>query len=400
MTLYIEDIRAAAERLQGTIEKTPCVASHTLSRITGAEVYLKLENLQFTASFKERGALNKLTSLTREERSRGVIAMSAGNHAQAVARHAQLLGIRAVIVMPRATPTIKVEHTRGFDAEVVIYGDSLEEAAAYARTRAVDEGLVMVHPYDDEAVIAGQGTIALEMLDQQPDLEVLVIPIGGGGLIAGNAIAAKAIKPSIRIVGVETERYPSMQQALRGETPQCGTGTLAEGIAVKRPGERTLPVIREKVNDILLVGEDDIERAVLLMLEVEKLVAEGAGAVSLAALLRHGEIFAGRKVGLVVSGGNIDLPVLSHIIQRGLARSSRLVRVAVDIPDAPNAFSRVAACIEATGASIGHVRHQRTFCEQPLRSAEVEFVLHTRGPDHVRALLDALNEAGFSARMM
>jgi threonine dehydratase len=361
---------------------------------------LKLENLQFTGSFKDRGALVKLLSLTELERERGVIAMSAGNHAQAVARHAQLLGIPAVIVMPRFTPNIKVEHTRAFGAEVVLHGDALEDAAAFAHAAAEERGLVLVHPYDDERIMAGQGTIALEMLEQQPDLEVLVVPIGGGGLIAGNAIAAKSIRPEIEVIGVETERYPSMQQALRGEPPRCGTGTIAEGIAVKRPGDLTLPVIRDRVDDILLVDEDSIEQAVLLMLEVEKTVSEGAGATPLAALLRYPERFTGRATGLVVSGGNIDLPVLSHIIQRGLARSGRLARLRVAISDISGPFSEVAACIEQAGANIAHVHHHRTFCEQPLHDVEVEFILHTRGTDHLRDILAALTEAGFAARQL
>ena len=397
MTVTVEKILSAAEKLRGKVEKTPCVPSRTLSQVTGAEVYLKLENLQFTASFKERGALIKLMSLTPEERSRGVVAMSAGNHAQAVARHAQLLGIPAMIVMPRNTPNIKVEHTRAFGAEVVLHGESVEDAAAFALAAARDNGLVLVHPYDDERIIAGQGTIALEMLAQQPELEVLVIPIGGGGLIAGNAVAAKALRPKIKVIGVETARYPSMQQALRGETPECGTGTIADGIAVKQPGRITLPLIRDLVDEILLVDEVSIEDAVLLMLEVEKVVAEGAGATPLAALLEHQHLFSGRKVGLIVSGGNIDLPVLSYIIQRGLARSARLARVRVVITDSSGTFSGAATCIEETGAAIAHVHHHRTFCEQPLRSVEVEFVLHTRGPEHVRDILAALKQAGFSA---
>jgi len=400
VTITLDDIRNAAAQLPGKVEKTPCVASRTLSEITGAEVYLKLENLQFTASFKERGALIKLLSLTPAQRTSGVIAMSAGNHAQAVARHARLLSIPAVIVMPRTTPNIKVEHTRALGAEVVLHGDSLEDAAAHAHATAEERNLVLVHPYDDEGVIAGQGTIALEMLEQRPELEVLVVPIGGGGLIAGNAIAAKALRPDIQVIGVETERYPSMQQALRGEEPRCGIGTIAEGIAVKRPGDLTLPVIRDKVDDILLVDEERIEQAVLLMLEVEKTVAEGAGATPLAALLEHPERFTGRKTGLIVSGGNIDLPVLSHIIQRGLARSSRLVRIQVVLSDLTGPFSEAAACIERTGALIAHVRHHRTFCDQPLRNVEVEFILHTRGTDHVRDILTGLSGSGFEARIL
>ncbi|UCE88001.1 MAG: threonine ammonia-lyase, partial [Deltaproteobacteria bacterium] len=341
MAVHLRDIQAAAEAIAGSVVRTPCTRSRTLSEITGAQVILKFENHQFTASFKDRGALVKLLTLTPEERSAGVIAMSAGNHAQAVAYHAQRLGIPATIVMPRTTPNVKVERTRAFGAEVILHGAGLDAAREHAEALARQRKLVLVHPYDDEHIIAGQGTIALEMLDAFRDLETLVVPIGGGGLIAGVATAAKALRPEIEIVGVEAARFPAMLQAIRGEPIECGSETLAEGIAVVEPGRCTLPVIRERVDEILLVGEGDIEAAVLLLLEVEKTVVEGAGAAGLAALLQHRSRFAGRQVGLILSGGNIDLLALSSIIQRGLVRSGRLVRLHVGIPDVPGALAEV-----------------------------------------------------------
>jgi len=317
-----EDIRAAAEILRDQVVTTPSVRSIALSSMTGAEVTLKLENLQFTGSFKDRGALVKLMSLSPAERARGVIAMSAGNHAQSVAYHAQRLRIPAVIVMPRFTPNLKVERTRAFGAEIVLHGDSLSEAAAEARAIARRRNLVFVHPYDDPQVIAGQGTIGLEMLAEEPKLDVLLVPVGGGGLISGIAVAARGLRPDIEILGVEAARYPSMARALENRTPLFGAYTIAEGIAVKEPGRLTLPLVKRLVDHILLVAEADIEEAVLLLLEVEKTVAEGAGAVPLAALRRYPERFRGKRVGLVISGGNIDLPVLSSIIP---ARSAALL---------------------------------------------------------------------------
>jgi threonine dehydratase len=395
----LADVRRAAEAIAGGIVATPSPRSRTLSEITGAEVVLKLENLQFTASFKDRGALVKLLSLGAAERARGVIAMSAGNHAQAVAYHARRLGIAAAIVMPRTTPNVKVEHTGAFGAEVILHGDGLDEAAARARRLAAERGLVLVHPYDDRAIIAGQGTIALELLAAEPDLEVLVVPVGGGGLIAGIAVAAKALKPGIEIVGVEAARFPAMRQALRGEPVACGAATIADGIAVKEPGRLTLPIVRALVDDILLVEEDAIEEAVLLLLEVEKTVVEGAGAVGLAALRAHRPRFAGRRAGVVLSGGNIDPLVLSAIIQRGLVRSGRLARLRVDLRDVPSALAEVAARIGAAGANIVEVHHQRAFGTVPLKSAEVELVLETRGREHLREVVAALAEAGYAPRL-
>ncbi len=393
------DVRDAAERIRGGVEETPCVHSRTLSEVTGAEVFLKLENLQFTGSFKDRGALVKLLSLTPEERKSGVIAMSAGNHAQAVAYHAQRMGIPALIVMPRFTPTLKIEHTRGLGAEVVLWGEGLDEAAERTRALAGERGLALVHPYDDPKIIAGQGTIALEMLAAHPDLEALLVPVGGGGLVSGSAIAARAMRPDLEIFGVETVRYPAMRQVLEGRPIECGTSTLAEGIAVKEPGRITREIVRDLVQEILLVEETTIERAVLLLLEVEKTVVEGAGAVGLAALLANRERFEGRRVGLIVSGGNIDQFVLSSIIQRGLVRSGRLVRLRVALADRPGALAAVTECISATNASIVEVHHQRRFTQLPVESAEVEFVLQTRGPDHLEQVVAALEQGGFKPEL-
>lgn len=392
-------VRRAAPMLAGQIVETPCVRSRTLSELTGAEVTLKLENLQFTGSFKDRGALVRLAALGPAQHARGVVAMSAGNHAQSVAYHAQRLGIPAVIVMPRFTPNVKVEHTRAFGAEVVLYGETLSEAAVRAQALAAARGLTFVHPYDDPLVIAGQGTVALEMLAAAPDLEVLVVPVGGGGLIAGMAVAAKAIRPEIQVYGVQSARYPTMRAALRGETPECGPYTIAEGIAVKEPGRNTLALIRRLADDVLLADEADLERAVLLLLEVEKTVAEGAGAAPLAALCRYPERFAGRRVGLVISGGNIDLPVLASVIQRGLVRSRRLARLTLELRDVPGELAKAAALLGRLGANVVQVLHQRIFTELPLQTTEVQFVLQTRGPGHLDEVIAGLASAGYRLRL-
>ena len=398
MTVTLKDIRQAAEAIRGSIIETPCTPSRLLGEITGAEVILKFENLQFTAAFKERGALFKLLSLTAAQRDQGVIAMSAGNHAQGVAYHAQRLSIPAVIVMPRSTPNVKVEHTRAFGAEVILEGEGFDDASAFAQRLGRERGLHLVHPYDDEKIIAGQGTVALEMLAAHPDLDMLVVPVGGGGLISGVAIAAKGVRPEIRIIGVEAARFPSMLQALQGLPIECGASTIAEGIAVKQPGRLTQPIVRELVDEILLVDESEIEEAVLLLLEVEKTVVEGAGAAGLAALLKHHDIFAGRKVGLILSGGNIDLLILSSIIQRGLARSGRLVRLRVGVRDQPGSLAEVTRTIGEAGGNIVEVHHQRAFSNLPLQSAEVEFVLQTRGLAHLRQIVDSLQAAGYKAQ--
>lgn len=388
-------IGAAAEAIRGAVEATPLVHSRTLSGITGAEVWLKLENLQFTGSFKDRGSLNKLLTLGPAQRRSGVIACSAGNHAQGVAYHAQRLGIAATIVMPRFTPNTKVEQTRGFGAEVVLEGESLEESREAADRLARARDLVFVHPYDDPAIICGQGTVALEMLEARPDLDALLIPVGGGGLAAGCAVAARALRPTIEIFGVETELYPALHQALAGEPIECGGATIADGIAVKAPGRLTLPILREALTDALVVGERQLEQAVLLLLEVEKTVVEGAGAAGLAALLAFPERFRGRRVGVVVSGGNIDLLILSSIIQRGLVRTHRLVQLRLEIRDLPGSLAELTSKIGSAGGSIISVSHQRAFTEAPLRSADVEFVLETRGARHAEQILAVLREAGY-----
>lgn len=398
MPVTLADIRTAAASLQDKIADTPCLHSRTLSQVTGAEVYLKFENLQFTAAFKERGALTKLLSLSPPERSAGVIAASAGNHAQGVAYHAHRLGIPVVIVMPRLTPHVKVERTRSHGAEVVLHGDNFDAAHAHAVALAKERKLVMVHPYDDEKIIAGQGTIALEMLADWPQLEMLVVPVGGGGLIAGVATAAKGVKPGIQVIGVQTERYPSMYKALRNETPEFGTNTIAEGIAVKTPGTLTLPIVRELVDDIVLVGEGAIEQAIVMLLEIEKTVVEGAGAAGLAALLSFPALFKGKQVGLILCGGNIDPLMLADIIERGMVRAGRLTRLFVELTDLPGSLARVTACIAATNANIEEVHHQRKFTHLPVQSAVVEFVLQTRDLQHAAEILAALKAAGFIAR--
>ena len=398
--LSLQDIRDAAVRLQGQVLDTPCVESRTLSDIVGAQIFLKFENLQFTASFKERGACNKLTLLTQEERARGVIAMSAGNHAQGVAYHAQRLGIRAVIVMPRFTPGVKVERTRGFGAEVVLHGDTLEESRTHAYALAQAQGLVFVHPYDDLEVAAGQGTLALEMLHAVPDLDTLVIAVGGGGLLAGVATAARALRSDIEIVGVQTARFPAMVNAIKGTHHPQGTSTIAEGIAVGTPGVMTVEVIRRLVDDMLLVDEGDIEQAVLMLLEIEKTLVEGAGAAGLAALIRHPARFVGKKVGLVLCGGNIDPLLLAAIIERGMVRSGRLARIKVSARDTPGALARITATVADAGANIDEVHHQRAFTLLAAQNVEIELVLQTRGHPHVAQVLEQLRSAGMEADMV
>jgi threonine dehydratase len=397
-SMSLAGIRDAAAAIRGAVVETPCLRSKTLSELSGADVFLKFENLQFTASFKDRGALVKLLSLSPAQRSAGVVAMSAGNHAQGVAYHSKRLGLSATIVMPRFTPQTKVEHTRGFGAEVLLVGDDLEQAAAHAHALERERGLVFIHPYDDPEIVRGQGTVALEMLAAEPGLDVLVVPVGGGGLVAGCAIAAHGLRPGIEVFGVQTERFPAMRQALAGEPIACGSSTIAEGIAVKAPGRITLPIVRERVREILLVADDAIEDAVLLLLEIEKTVVEGAGAAPLAAVLAHKARFAGRRVGLVLSGGNIDLLDLSSIIQRGLAESARLVRISLELRDVPGALADVAQRIGLLGANIVEVHHQRAFTKLPLTSADVEFVLETRGRPHLREILEALRVAGYAPR--
>jgi threonine dehydratase len=398
MTVTLKDIESAAKVIEGHVVKTPCLHSRTLSEITGAQVYLKFENHQFTASFKERGALNKLASLDAAQRKAGVIACSAGNHAQGVAYHAARLGIPAVIVMPRHTPYVKVEHTQKHGAEVILEGDNFDAAKSFAIEQAGKRVLTLVHPYDDPRIIAGQGTCGLEMMTEHPQLDALVVAIGGGGLISGISIAAKALKPSVDVVGVEMVRFPAMYHAMKGTEPQFAASTIAEGIAVKEPGKLAREVIAKNVSSILLVDEGDIEESIVMLLEIEKTVVEGAGAAPLAAMLRNRERFYGKKVGLVLGGGNIDPLMLAEIVERGMVRAGRLARVIVEVRDLPGSLAKVTACVAAENANIEQVHHQRAFTSLAVQNAELDLVLKTRNHEHVTQIVEALKKIGFNAR--
>ena len=398
MNVTAQDVMAAAAAIRGSISATPCLHSRTLSELADAGIWLKFENLQFTGSFKERGALNKLSSLAPEAAARGVVTASAGNHAQGVAYHARRLGVAASIVMPQHTPHVKVERTRAFGAEIVLAGNDFDQAYARARALGAERGLEFVPPYDDEKIIAGQGTTALEMLDAEPGLDVLVVPVGGGGLIAGMALAARHVKPGIGIVGVQSRRFPSMYSMVKAVPPEFGSATIADGIAVKTPGALTGPIVRRCVDEMLLVDEGDIEQAIVLLLEIEKTVAEGAGAAALAAVMREPGRFAGKKVGVVLSGGNIEPLLLASIIERGMVRSGRLARLRVELRDLPGALAQVATLISRLGANIEEVHHQRAFTRLPPQVAAVDFVLQTRDPAHVEEILTALRQAGYAAQ--
>ena len=400
MTITIADVRAAADTIAGQVLRTPSVDSLELSYRSGAQVTLKLENLQHTGSFKVRGALNRLAELDAAGRQAGVVAASAGNHAQGVAFHARRMAIPAIIVMPRETPFTKVARTEALGARVVLHGDDLTAAHKHALEIAASGGQTFIHPYDDPAIIAGQGTVALEMLADTPDLDTLIIPIGGGGLIGGMAVAAKAINPRIDIVGVEAALYPSMRQAMRGGPLMAGGPTVAEGIAVKSPGRLTRPIIEDMVSDILLVTEMALEVAIQIYLEAQGLVVEGAGAAGLAALMGNRARFAGRRVGLVVSGGNIDARLLASILMRGLARAGRLVRLRIEISDQPGSLARVTHVIGAGGGNIIEINHQRLFHDVPVKRAELDVLVETLDAAHVRRLIEAMAEAGFVARLL
>lgn len=400
MAVTYEDVRAAAAVIKGKVVRTPCLYSKTLSAISGAEVFLKFENLQFTAAFKERGALNKLASLSDAERASGVIAMSAGNHAQAVAWHASNMGIPSTIVMPTNTPFVKVEATKRLGAEVVLEGETLVEARATAERLAKERGFVFVYPYDDDKIIAGQGTTAIEMLEDYPDLDTLVIPIGGGGLIAGMAVAARAIKPDIRIIGVEAELYPSMSAALIGEEATCVGSTIAEGIAVKNIAARTLSIVKEFVEEVVTVSEARMEQAIYLMLTIEKSLVEGAGAVGLAALLAFPEKFRGQNVGLVLSGGNIDPRLLTSVILRELMRDGHISRLQIEVPDIPGQLAVVTRVIGDAGGGIIEVAHQRLQLDISAKNTTLEVMVETRDRGHIEEVRDALTDAGFSFTIM
>lgn len=393
--VILADIQRAAAVVKGAINTTPCDPSRTLSAKHGCAIWLKFENLQFTSSYKERGALNRLSALSPDERRRGVIAMSAGNHAQGVAYHAGRLGIPATIVMPEGTPEVKSENTKKHGAEVILHGKMLEAAAAFARKFGEERGLTFIHPFNDPLVIAGQGTVALEMLAAVPDLEVLVVPVGGGGLISGMAIAAKALKPDIEIIGVETALYPSMYNRLRGTDLPVRGDTLAEGIAVRDPGDITERIMRRYVDDLVLVSEAHLERAVNELLLIEKTVVEGAGAAGLAAVIADPLRFAGKKVGLVLSGGNIDARLLANVLTRELARAGRMSRLTIDIPDRPGELARVAGVLGQNAANIVEVYHQRVFTDLPAKGTELNLVIETRDRDHLESVLAKLKEAGY-----
>ncbi len=397
--MELHDIQAAAAAIRGQVERTPLTHSRTLSELAGAELWIKAETMQFTASFKERGALNRLLHLDPAAAKAGVVAMSAGNHAQAVAYHARRLGIAATIVMPRATPLIKVVQTESHGARVVLEGDTLAAAAAHAHRLEAEQGLFFVHPYDDPLVIAGQGTLALEVLEDRPDIDVLVVPIGGGGLISGVAVAAKALRPDIQVVGVQAGEYPWMLQALRGIEPSAPTGgaTIAEGIAVKQVGGLTVPLVRTLVDDILLVSEAELERAVSLMLMIEKLVAEGAGAAALAAVLSAPERFRGRRVCLVLSGANIDQRLLASVLMRDLMRSGRLTRLRVPVRDSPGELARVAAAVAEAGANIVEVTHQRLLFDLSVKETALDLLIETRSDEQAQRAIERLHQAGYAA---
>jgi threonine dehydratase len=400
MPVTFNNIKDAQRLLEGNAVRTPLLASPKLSELTGAEVHVKLENLQVTNSFKDRGAYVKLASLSEPERQRGVIAMSAGNHAQAVAYHAKRLSIPATIVMPETTPYTKVERTRAHGAEVVLSGETLADSQVTAEAIVAEKGLLLVHPYDDDLIIAGQGTIGLEMLEDEPDLDCIVVPVGGGGVISGIAVATKYLKPDIEVLGVEVKRYASMSAALRGVPARCGGSTLAEGIAVKNVAERTVAICKQFVDDVRLVGETDIERAVMAYLAHLKTVAEGAGAAGLALLLADPGHFRRRKVGLVLCGGNIDPRILASIIYRELEREQRIVVLRIQIEDRPGVLGKIATLLGTHGANILEVSHRRMFLDIPAKGAELEIMLETRDGRHAEEIVAVLEAQGFVIRVL
>lgn len=395
LPVTVDDILAARVRISGSIVHTPTLVSKTLSDMLGCKVYLKFENLQFTAAYKERGALNRLLQLGKDAKQTGVIAASAGNHAQGLAYHGRRLGVPVTIVMPTTTPTVKVTQTQGHGATVVLHGEKFDDASAYARQLATEQGLTFVHPFDEPDIMAGQGTVALEMLEDAPDIDTLIIPIGGGGLFSGMATAAKAMKPDIKIYGVQAELYPSMYSHVKGAKLACDGDTLAEGIAVKEPGELTRRFVERLADDVLLVDERHLEEAVSLLLQIEKTVVEGAGAAGLAALLTHRELFAGRTVGLVLTGGNIDTRLLANVLLRDLARSGRLARLRIILQDRPGALFHVARIFDQEAVNILELSHQRIFTNLPAKGLSLDVECETRDGAHLDRLIGALREAGY-----
>ena len=400
MTVSATDIQNASERLEGHIIRTPFVPAPALSGLLGCDIRLKLENLQHTSSFKARGAFIAMQALSDEARRRGVITMSAGNHAQAVAYHARQMGIPAVIVMPAQTPFAKVSRTRAHGAEVVLEGRNLNECEGLVSRLIEERGLSLIHPYDDELVMMGQGSVGLEMLSEDDTLEALVVPIGGGGLIGGIATIAREMRPNIRIYGVQTELYPAMKLAVANKDIACGGETLAEGIAVKKPGGVTRPVVADLVDDILLVNEQSLEWAVGSLIEQQRIVAEGAGAAGIAALYQHRAVFAGKKVGAVICGGNIDPRLLASILNRNMASDGRLARLRIDISDEPGMLAAITASIGRCGGNIVEIYHQRLFYDVPAKLAKIDAVIETRGPEHVDEIITDLKSASFIVYQM
>ena len=396
----IDSIRDAARRIEGQVVRTDCQRSHTLSALLGCELFLKFENQQFTASFKERGALNCLLNLDAQTLRRGVIAVSAGNHAQALAYHGARLDVPTTIVMPRTTPNAKVEQTRVHGAEIILHGDDFDTARRFTEELVAERELTLVHPFDDPLVIAGQGTVGLEIAEQVPDVDQVIVPIGGGGLIAGISVALNHLAPSAEVIGVQVARFDGAARAFRDEAYRPGKlGTVAEGIAVKTPGQSTLPLIKRHVHDVMTVEEDEVEQAIFTLLEIEKTVAEGAGAAPLAAIRCEPQRFAGKRVVVVLSGGNIDMMILSSVLQRGLVRSNRLVRVKVEIPDVPGALADLTELIGSLDSNIVDIVHQRAFGPSSVRATIVELVLQMRGEEQIDSVLAGLGEAGYAAQL-
>ena len=391
----VDDIRAAAKRIDGAVVRTPMLVSKTLSEIIGAEVWLKFENLQFTAAYKERGALNKLLQLSPEERARGVIAASAGNHAQAVAYHAKRLGIPTTIVMPEPTPTVKVTQTAGHGATVVLHGEMFDDAHAKARELALEKGYVFVHPFDDPQIIAGAGTVAFEMLEDAPELDTIVVPIGGGGLMSGVSIASRSIKPDIELIGVEAELYPSMKCAIQECHMPLGGDTLAEGIAVKQPGDLTSRILKDYANDVALVSERDLERAVAMLVGIEKTVVEGAGAAGLAAMIADPARFRGKKVATLLCGGNIDTHLLANVLVRDLVRQGRIARLHVAAQDQPGALAAITAKVYEAGVNVIEINHSRIFTRLPAKDTMIEVECEAKDPESIDDVVSRLEAAGF-----
>ncbi|WP_219894663.1 threonine ammonia-lyase [Aquisediminimonas profunda] len=395
LPVTLDDVRAAHDRVSGAVIRTPTLQSQTLSAMTGANIYLKFENLQFTAAYKERGALNRLLLMGDNARKNGVIAASAGNHAQGLAYHGKRLGVPVTIVMPKLTPTVKVMQTEAHGATVVLYGETFEAANAHARALEGERSLTFVHPFDEPDIIAGQGTVALEMLEDAPDIDTLVVPIGGGGLISGMATAAKALRPDLRVIGVEAELYPSMHNVVTGADAPCTGDTLAEGIAVKHPGELTRRFVKTLVDEILLVSERRLEEAVSLLLQIEKTVVEGAGAAGLAALMEHADQFRGRTVGIVLTGGNIDTRLLANVLLRDQVRSGRLARIRIRLQDRPGALVNVFRVIAEQNVNVLEIYHQRVFTDLPAKGLITDIECETRDAPHLARLIAALREAGY-----